>query len=350
MRRIETVLLILAAGFYIWFLSRFGPHELFGYLRMVGWGIALTISLEAFARIANTLGWRVTITKCPPSLGFGELFAVRIAGEAVDYTTPSAQLGGQFAMPLMLRLKLPLPLGLMSVVVAALAEAVGQIAFITVALAISLRVLAGVESLLWPIVGGFLFALMLAGGFFFVQLKRPFSHLWQVATKLEIPQAGSREIKEAAEEADSHLIAFYADHRGRFALACLAYLFAWSLGPLEIWILLHLLHQSASFQIALAVEALGLLIERATFLIPAKLVSQEGGKALILAMLGYPAGIGFAVGFLRRVKEMVWVALGLGTFAVHRAIMERSAELTPETVPQKRDILKLPTAQGEQPL
>ena len=74
---------------------------------------------------------------------------------------------------------------------------------------------------------------------------------------------------------------------------------------------MRLLHQPASLQIVLLVEALGLLIERATFLIPAKLVSQEGGKALILAMLGYPPGIGFVVGFLRRIKEMVWVLFGL---------------------------------------
>jgi len=66
------------------------------------------------------------------------------------------------------------------------------------------------------------------------------------------------------------------------------------------------------------VEAVGLLIERATFLIPAKLVSQEGGKALILGLLGYPAGIGFAVGFLRRVKEMVWVLIGLVSLMIHR--------------------------------
>ena len=62
---------------------------------------------------------------------------------------------------------------------------------------------------------------------------------------------------------------------------------------------------------------------RATFLVPAKLVSQEGGKALILAMLGYPAGIGFAIGFLRRIKEMVWVLLGLLCLMLHRIFVER---------------------------
>jgi hypothetical protein len=66
------------------------------------------------------------------------------------------------------------------------------------------------------------------------------------------------------------------------------------------------------------------LIERATFLIPAKLVSQEGGTALILSMLGYPADAGFAIGLIRRIKEMVWVGLGLAGLTAHRMVTERA--------------------------
>ena len=97
------------------------------------------------------------------------------------------------------------------------------------------------------------------------------------------------------------------------------------MGPVEIYILLTLLGAHPSAMAALLVEALGLLIERATFLIPAKLVSQEGGKALILAALGYGASVGFAVGVLRRIKEMAWVMFGLAVLAAHRMITERQS-------------------------
>jgi len=96
MRRIETLIVLLALGFYAWFLRRFGWADVLHYVWMAGWGLVLTVSLEGLARLANTLGWRVTIENCPRQLGLGELFAARIAGEAVDYVTPSAQLGGQF--------------------------------------------------------------------------------------------------------------------------------------------------------------------------------------------------------------------------------------------------------------
>ena len=100
MRRIETLILILALGFYVWFLRRFGFGGVLACVRLVGWGLALTIALEAVSRISNTFGWRAVIPKLPPNLGFGEMFMARIAGEATDYVTPSAQLGGQFVMAL----------------------------------------------------------------------------------------------------------------------------------------------------------------------------------------------------------------------------------------------------------
>src|SRR5215469_7714960 len=138
MRRLETCFIVLALIFYGWFVSHFGVSELLGYVRLAGWGLALTISLESVSRIMNTLGWRATIDDYPPDLSFIELFAARIGGEAVDYVTPSAQLGGQLVMALTVRKKLRMPKGLASVAVAALAEMIGQIAFITIALMISL--------------------------------------------------------------------------------------------------------------------------------------------------------------------------------------------------------------------
>jgi hypothetical protein len=350
MRRLETFFIVIAIAFYAWFLTHYGPRQVIGYVRMAGWGLALTISLEAFARIANTLGWRVTIEHYPPTLRLAELFAARIGGEAVDYVTPSAQLGGQVVMAVDVREKLRMPVGLATVVVAALAEAVGQIVFLTIALVISLRMIPVAADLYWTIVGGLTLAVGLAGGFFFVQMKRPFSHLWRAATRFDIAHLGSDEIRASAEEADATLLDFYKRHRIRLAASCLCYTAAWSLGPLEIYILLRLLHQPASLQTALLVEAVGQLIERATFLIPAKLVSQEGGKALILGLLGYPPGIGFAVGFLRRIKEMVWVLFGLLALMIHRMVVQQRGDITATAAAGRDAVVKMQRAQGEQSL
>ena len=346
MKRLETLIIVVALGFYAWFLRRFGWTDLLHYLRLAGWGLALTVSLEAFARLANTLGWRVTIENYPPTLSFAELFVARIAGEAVDYVTPSAQIGGQFVMAMTVRRKLVLSAGLVSVIVAALAEMVGQIGFISAGLLATLPLEAEYHHLLWPALGGLAFAIALAAGFLFVQLNRPFAHLWRAATRLDLGRIASDEARESATLADATLLDFYQHHRARLLASCLCYLFAWSLGPLEIYILLRLLHEPATWQVAVMVEALGQLIERATFMVPAKLVSQEGGKALIMAMLGYPAEIGFVVGLLRRFKELIWVLLGLLALTLHRLLVARAENEQPE----KTELVKMRSVQGEQSL
>jgi hypothetical protein len=344
MRRVETILIVLSVAFYAWFLAHFGPAQILSYLRLAGWGVALTVSLEGVARVVNTVGWRVTIYDCPPSLGIAQLFFARIAGEAIDYITPPS---GQFVMAMMVRQKLSMSFGLATAVVAALAEVIGQIVFITLAILVSLNMIPAGARLFLPIVGGFAIALLLAGGFFFVQQKRPFSHLWRAASRLHIGGVQREQIRVAADEADGLLLDFYAEHRTRFFVATLCYLVAWSLGPIEIYLLLYLLHQPDSLRLALLVDGVGLLLERATFLIPAKLVSQEGGKALILAMLGYRAGVGFAIGFLRRVKEMVWVLLGLLTLMIHRIVVERGQDSTDAINILAAEVLKIRQAQGE---
>jgi uncharacterized membrane protein YbhN (UPF0104 family) len=324
MRRLETLLILLALAFYAWFLRHFGLGQVLGYVRLIGWGLLFTVALETVARCANTIGWRVTITEFPPALSLGELFMARVAGEAFDYVTPSAQLGGQFVMALMVRRKLAMAVGLATVIIASLAEALGQIIFITGAILAALPSATPLHHrLIWPIIAGLLIAVALAGGFFYVQLKQPFSHLWKAAARFKLPQLANPEVREAAAEADAQLVDFYAHHRRRFALSCLCYVVAWTIGPLEILIYLKLLHQPLNWTTPLLVEALGLLLERVTFLIPGKLVSQEGGKALILAVLGYPAAIGFAIGFLRRLKELIWVLIGLGWLTLYRTISEK---------------------------
>lgn len=325
MRRVETLIIVLALLFYGWLLRHLGSGQILDDIRLVGWGLAGTIALEAVARIINTLGWRVTIVNYPRRLRLGELFVARIAGEAVDYVTPTAQLGGQFVMALMVRRQLAMGAGLATVIVAALAEMVGQIGFISGVLTVALPYEGRLHHLLWPVMGGMALAVSMIVGFLFVQLKHPFSHLWRAAAKFEIPQLANPEVQAAAGEADELLTDFYAHHRVRLALACACYLIAWSMGPLEIMIYLRLLGQPVTWMTPLLVEALGLLVERVTFLVPGKLLSQEGGKALILTALGYPAGIGFAIGLLRRLKELTWVLLGLGSLALHRLVTEGKA-------------------------
>src|SRR6202023_3210010 len=115
-------------------------------------------------------------------------------------------------------------LGLATVVVASLAEAIGQIGFVSGALMTALPFEARLHHMFWPIMGGLAIAIGFAVAFFVIQMKHPFSMLWGAAAKLHVGHLGDPEVKAAAGEADALLVDFYRHHSGRLALSCLCYL------------------------------------------------------------------------------------------------------------------------------
>lgn len=323
MRRLETIFIVLSFAFYAWFLWHFGTSEVLGYVMLAGWGLAITVPLDTLILGANTAGWRFAILRRPRTLRFPQLFAARIAGEAVDYITPAAQIGGSLISASMVRHRLSMGAALASVTVASLTQAVGQIFFIALALALTIHLLPVASGYFWPVTAGFAIAIALTWAFYLVQVRQPFSRLMRAAQRLDLAHLGGDGAQRSAAQADSILIEFYSHHRGRLALSCASYFAAWCVGPIEIYILLHLLNQPVTIGTAILIEAMGLILERVTFLIPAKLATREGGKALIVTLLGYPPEIGFVVGLLRHVKELIWVLIGLGCLVYHRAVVER---------------------------
>ena len=69
---------------------------------------------------------------------------------------------------------------------------------------------------------------------------------------------------------------------------------------------------------ATVIEAFGTGIRFATFLIPGSLGVLEGGYAATFAALGLGGTMGVSFSLVRRLREIVWVAVGLVAFAFLR--------------------------------
>ncbi len=109
-RQAERVLrvterLVLAAGLLLFgvLVARLGIDRVIANLQMVGWGIALIIAAEMLAFAANTLGWRAAFPAGVRVPSFGRLLLARIAGDSINYLTPTANLGGEFVRVRMLQ-------------------------------------------------------------------------------------------------------------------------------------------------------------------------------------------------------------------------------------------------------
>jgi uncharacterized protein (TIRG00374 family) len=260
----------------------------------------------------DTLGWRFAFLR--DGAGFRTLFAARLAGEAFNLVTPTAALGGEAVKAWLLRGVVPLAASVPSVIVAKT----------TITLAQGLFLLLGVV-LAWSsalpdatLLHGMLWLLAIEAvaltGFVVAQTRGMFAWGGRLAT-----QVGVKGVKtEALGRIDDVLARFYSTAPGRLALSIAFHFIAWLLGSIETWLILRFLGAPVSLTAATVIEALGTAVRFVTFLIPASLGVLEGGYLVTFAALGLGSTTAVSFSLVRRIRESVWVGLGLVAFAMTR--------------------------------
>ena len=313
MRTVSRVFLAAGVALFVWLLVRIGPATLAADVRRVGARLLLLVALGAVTFAFDTLGWRFAIPKPDRSVGFRTLFAMRIAGDAVNYVTPSAAVGGELVRIGLLRRYVPGIAAIASVVLLVVTQFVSQVIFVAVGIVYCLpRLLAGRWAALAAVPLGFLLVL-LAGLAWLAVRSDGFRRIDRFTRRI----AGLKRFSDAenAEALDREIFGAFRSRPGDLAAAVACFLGAWSVGIVEAFLILRFLGAPVSWGTAFAIESLSVLIETAFFFVPAKAGTQEGGKVAIFAALGLSAADGFALGFVRRLRELVWAAAGLVTFA-----------------------------------
>ena len=89
------------------------------------------------------------------------------------------------------------------------------------------------------------------------------------------------------------------------------FLLGWFAEALEVYVILYFIGPPADVLTSIAIATLAVVIKGGTFFIPGSIGAQEGGYLLLLMAYGYSdvAGITFAI--VRRVRELVWIIIGL---------------------------------------
>jgi lysylphosphatidylglycerol synthase-like protein len=112
------------------------------------------------------------------------------------------------------------------------------------------------------------------------------------------------------------LLIVFRDSPARLATVVLLETVAQALLVLELFLLLHALHVSASGWSAFVTEASIKFFEFTFLFVPLQLGVAEGSYALLFGVMGLPLAAGFAVAFLRRARSLMIATVGLGTLGV----------------------------------
>jgi glycosyltransferase 2 family protein len=319
MALLRAGLLVVGVVFLGILVATNDPAAIFASITQLSWRLAV-IACFPFVLVTtfDTLGWHFAFLR--PRVDFPTLLAVRLAGEAFNLTTPTASLGGEAVKAWMLRRRVPLDEGVASVVVAKTTIMMGQGLFLLVGIGVTWIAAPWESRLLAWMVWLLALEVLAIVGFLFAQIRGGFAWVPRVLARIGLGRARHG---ETVARLDRGLAWFYRKEPRRLALSIFFHFVAWLLGSLEAYLILYLLGIEVSLATATIIEALGTAVRFATFLVPASLGALEGGYVATFTALGLSSSAGVAFGLARRVREILWIAVGFVVFALVRS---RSAD------------------------
>ena len=137
-RGIELACLTLGVAVLAGTVWTVGIDTLVRDLRLIGWGLAVILLVESLSVLLNTGGWALSFPSGERTVSARKLVAARLAGDGVNYLTPSATVGGELLRVRLLGHEVPASLRWASVSVAKVGQSIAQAVFIFLGLALVL--------------------------------------------------------------------------------------------------------------------------------------------------------------------------------------------------------------------
>jgi uncharacterized membrane protein YbhN (UPF0104 family) len=284
--------------------------------------------------ILNAFAFRAIIREpgLPESnLSFWAVLRLTISGYAINYITPFVALGGEPYRILELKPALGIQKATSSVLLYSLMHMFSHVLFW---LASILLIVAVVPLSNVMLAGcGILLITGLVLGYWFINVyKKGFTvSTFRLLEKVPFIKTRAREfaLKNAENlyEVDEQIRVLYAERRNVFYASLFYEFLARTIGCLEIYFTAHAIGMEMSLSQSLIVSSGSSLFANLIFFFPMQLGTREGGLALALKSVGLPAAQGIFIGIVLRIREIVWIIIGL-------ALVSRKVKAKQEAVLQ----------------
>ncbi|MCC7411689.1 MAG: flippase-like domain-containing protein [Gammaproteobacteria bacterium] len=315
MRLTSVAALLAGIALFGWVMTASDVGLLWQHLLRLGWaGMAITAMIGALWVFTDVAAWLLTLPALPFTVRWlGRLTRVLAIGEAVNNLTPLVPLGGEPIKALLLNRRYGIGYGdaASSLILAQALILMGHALFVTTCLVLVMQrddVPAG-----WRTAAAATLVTIAVLGT--ASYLVPRLRLLSQATHRLTPRRWRHQVDTlvgALARIEGQIETFFARTHGRFCVAMLLAAGAWFVEALEVWIILMLLQLPASAADAVIIAGLVSVARAASFFIPSAVGAQEGAYFVVTAaVLGTPEP-GLAVAVLRRVRELAWMAFGLG--------------------------------------
>lgn len=293
--------------------------EIYSNLKKAGWWFIAVLLVWVPIYVINAASWYVIINNNNSGrrLPFWLVLKYTISGYALNYVTPVGLLGGEPYRIMELTQYYGAAKATSSVILYAMMHIFSHFIFwafsivlyllvyfqsISVGMAVMLVVVAAFCSL------GIYFFMKGYNNGLAMKTLRLFTHVPGVRKRA---RRFVEEKKETVERIDSQIAELHRQNKRTFYLSLFLEFLARVVGCLEIWFIFMILTDTVSFWDCILIQAFTSLFANLFFFMPMEMGTREGGFALAVGGLAMSGAFGVLAGLLTRVRELVWVAIGI---------------------------------------
>lgn len=294
--------------------------ELWQKIRSAGYWFWAVILLWLPIYMLNAWSWYLLINDGQTGhVGYWRVFKYTITGYALNYVTPVGVLGGEPYRIMELTPYVGAAKASSSVILYAMMHIFSHFWFWAFSIVLFVALYASVIT--WPIALVLLAmtAFCALGIYFFMlgyrnglanRALRFFSR-WPLIGK-RIARFAQRN-QETIQRVDNQIAELHRQRRSIFYLSLFLEFLARVVGCLEVMFILFMLPENTdiSFFDCILMQAFMSLFANLMFFIPMEMGTREGGFAMITGLLHMRQANGVLTGLVTRVRELVWIAVGL---------------------------------------
>ena len=330
-KNVQYFFLFVGGILLAYLIHRIGLNTILTNIQALGWWLVPIFCIGMGWYLFFTIAWRQFLYKLEGSVSLWELFRIKITGEAVNTLTPVNFLGGDPVRVYLLKKNFSTAEGAASVVVD---RTLYTIAICIVVLTGTIAAFLTFDELPPNVRYGVPIVILIAVAFVaFIlihQRKGFFSLVMAVCRRLNIKRNFSQKTIEKFEELDSHIVDFYKlNHRG-FWVALTCHTIGRALGVAEVYVIGRVVSDEFTLFAALVLTALAPIINALFAFIPGALGVMEGAYGGTMYLLGLDPSIGITIQITRRLRQAIWVFIGLAFLGYRERQKAFHAELVEE--------------------
>ena len=293
--------------------------EIWNNLRRAGWWFIAVVLIWLPIYLLNACSWNVIINNGSKhkAIPFVKVLKYTISGYALNYVTPVGVLGGEPYRIMEIKPYLGTAKATSSVILYAMMHIFSHFCFwfFSILLYILLYGSSMPPGMLVFIIICAIFCI--AGIYFFMLGYKYGLAMKSLSTLSHLPWFGikirnfAQHHQESIRKVDTQIAELHARRKSTFYMALTLEFGARVLGCLELQLILLILTDHVTFANCILIQAFTSLFANLFFFMPMSIGAREGGFAIAVGGLTIAPAYGVYMGLLTRVRELIWIAIGL---------------------------------------